>query len=109
MRLLGSPYNFFLENADEMPLHKNVVFHYANVEFFLARDINQEDCIGWMTLMFNNDQTLRPLLESNELDLEKRKEIARGIMVGLHFLGSKGKVSGYFTSIYIHLLICSFI
>ncbi|CBY31702.1 unnamed protein product [Oikopleura dioica] len=34
-----------------VPIHENVVKNFANVELFLIGDDNEEDCLGWITIL----------------------------------------------------------
>ena len=73
-----------------MPIHENVIRHYANVELYDSGDVNEEDCLGWITIMEKCEGNLREKLKKDELDLEERKKIARGILSGLRYLDNNG-------------------
>ena len=81
---------FCEDDKGVVPVHENVIRHYANVELFYAGDSKEEDCVGWITIMEMADGSLRPKLKEEKLNLEERKKIARGIKAGLDYLGSVG-------------------
>ena len=60
---------------DVVPIHENVVQNYANIELFFADDENEEDCIGWITIMEKCEKNLRNELKKDNLNLEVRKKI----------------------------------
>ena len=72
-----------------MPIHENVVRHYANIEIFDSGDKN-EDCLGWITIMEKCDGNLRTKLENDNLELEERKKIAKGLKIGFGYLEKIG-------------------
>ena len=69
-----------------VPMHENVVKNFANVEIFDADDENEEDCLGWITIMEKCETNLREKLRNGSLTLEERKNIAKGIRAGLEYL-----------------------
>ena len=73
-----------------VPIHENVVRNFANVEIFHICDDNEEDCLGWITILEKCDGDLRNELKNENLDLEERKKIARGIQAGIGYLGKVG-------------------
>ena len=73
-----------------MPIHENVVRHYANVEIYDVGDEKEEDCLGWITIMEKCETNLRTKLESDNLDLDERKKIAKGIQSGFQYLEKIG-------------------
>ena len=73
-----------------MPIHENVVRHYANIEIFDSGDKNEEDCLGWITIMEKCDGNLRTKLENDDLELEIRKKIAKGLKSGFEYLEKIG-------------------
>ena len=77
------------DNAAVVPIHENVIKIFANVEIF---DENEEDCIGWITIMEKCEGNLRQKLKNDKLDLGQRKKIATGIQAGLKYLENVGIV-----------------
>jgi serine/threonine protein kinase len=77
-------------NAAVVPIHENVVQNFANVEIFNSGDKNEEDCLGWITIMEKCETNLRKALRSGNPDLEGRKKIAKGIQAGLKYLEQVG-------------------
>ena len=73
-----------------MPIHENVVRHYANVEIFNSGDENEEDCLGWISIMEKCDGSLREELERDNFDLKERKKIAKGLKSGFEYLKKIG-------------------
>ena len=73
-----------------MPIHENVVRHYANVEIYDSGDENEEDCLGWITIMEKCDGNLRKKLKNDNLELEERKKIAKGMISGIKYLKKIG-------------------
>ncbi|CBY15266.1 unnamed protein product [Oikopleura dioica] len=73
-----------------VPIHENVIRHYVNVELYDSGEMNEEDCLGWITIMEKCESNLREKLKKDELDLKKRKKIARGIQSGLKYLEKIG-------------------
>jgi serine/threonine protein kinase len=69
-----------------VPIHENVVRNFANVEIFDACDENEEDCLGWITIMEKGEGNLRKKLKNGSPTLEERKKIAKGIQAGLEYL-----------------------
>ena len=53
-------------------------------------DENEEDCIGWITIMEKCDGNLRQKLRNDKLDLGQRMNIANGIRAGLRYLEKVG-------------------
>ena len=80
------------KNAAVVPIHENVVRNFANVEIFHAGDENEEDCLGWITIMEKCDGNLRQALRNGSPTLEERKKIAKGIETGLEYLEKVGIV-----------------
>ena len=73
-----------------MPIHENVIRNFTNIEIFDACDGNNEDCIGWITIMELCETTLREKLKNGNLTLDERKKIATGIRAGLNYLEKIG-------------------
>jgi len=73
-----------------VPIHENVIRHYVNVELYDSGDVNEEDCLGWITIMEKCEGDLREELKRDTLDLEERKKIARGIQSGIKYLFKVG-------------------
>ena len=72
-----------------VPINENVIKNFANMEI---SDENEEDCIGWITIMEKCDGNLRQKLKNDKLDLGQRKKIATGIQAGLKYLENVGIV-----------------
>ena len=62
-----------------VPIHRNVVRNFANIEIFDAGDRNKEDCLGWITIMEICDSNLWNKLKRGNPTLHERKKIAEGI------------------------------
>ena len=75
-----------------MPIHKNVIRNYVNVEIFYNEDSEKEDCVGWITIMEKADEDLRTVLKEERIDIGERKNIATGILDGLVYLVKVGIV-----------------
>ena len=73
-------------DGNAIPVHQNVIKNFVNIEFFLADDINKEDCLGWITIMEKCDCDLRTRLKDENLCLEDRKNIAIGTISGYEYL-----------------------
>ena len=73
-----------------MPIHENIVQNYANVELFQIDDENEEDCLGWITILEKCDGNVRNRLKNETLDLEERKKIAKGLINGFEYLEKVG-------------------
>ena len=78
------------KNASVVPIHENVVRNFTNVEIFDAGDKNEEDCLGWITIMEKCDTNLREKLRNGNPTLDERKKIATGIRAGLDYLKKVG-------------------
>ena len=75
----------------QIPIHDNVIKNLLNVELFLENDENQEDCVGWITIMEKaDDKNLRSLLKDETIDTEQRETIATGILNGYEYLKTVG-------------------
>ena len=61
-----------------------------NVEIFHKNDKNQEDCLGWITIMEKAGEDLRKILKEEKIGIEERKKIAEGILNGFIYLGKIG-------------------
>ena len=61
-----------------------------NVELFHKKDKNQEDCLGWITIMEKAGEDLRTILKEEKIGIEDRKKIADGIANGLVYLAEIG-------------------
>ena len=77
-------------NQNQIPKHKNVIKNFVNVELFHKNDINQEDCLGWITIMEKAGEDLRTILKEEKIGIEKRKKIAKGIGNGISYLEKIG-------------------
>ena len=69
-----------------MPRHENVIKNFVNVELFHKKDIKQEDCLGWITIMEKADVDLRTVLKEEKIEIQERKKIAEGIYNGWNYL-----------------------
>ena len=93
-------YFFFLdfekaedENKDEkavVPIDENIVQNFANIELFQIDDENEEDCLGWITILEKCETNVRNELKKENLDLEERKKIAVGLQNGFDYLINVG-------------------
>ena len=50
--------------CDDMPFHENIVYHLANIQFYL-----NDESVGWITIMEKCDSDLRSRLRRGDLDL----------------------------------------
>ena len=73
-----------------MPIHENIVRNYANVELFKIDDENEEDCLGWITILEKCDRNVRTELKNENLDLGERKKVAVGLQNGFDYLKKVG-------------------
>ena len=73
-----------------MPLHKNVIRNYANVEIFYNDGSKQEDCVGWVTIMEKAGEDLRKVLKNGAIQIGDRKKIAGAIGDGFSYLKKIG-------------------
>jgi len=73
-----------------VPFYENVVKNYANVELFQIDDNNEEDCLGWITILEKCETNVRNELKNENLDLKKRKKIAVGLQNGFDYLYEVG-------------------
>ena len=71
---------------NQMPRHENVIKNFVNVELFHIKDKEQEDCLGWITIMEKADEDLRAVLKEEKIGIEERKKIANGIYNGRKYL-----------------------
>ena len=78
--------DFLIGTNRIIPYHRNVIRHFVNIEFFHKQDAKQEDCLGWVTIMEFAEDNLRRVLKADGLDLEQRKEIAKGVLNGFNHL-----------------------
>ncbi|CBY12417.1 unnamed protein product [Oikopleura dioica] len=80
-------------NKDEkavVPIHANIVKNFANVELFQIGDENEEDCLGWITILEKCDGNVRTELKNESLKLEERKKLAIGLEAGFDYLVKVG-------------------
>ncbi|CBY40201.1 unnamed protein product [Oikopleura dioica] len=82
--------NIYEKDKAVVPIHENVVKNYANVELFQIDDENEEDCLGWITILQKCDKNIRNELKNESLDLEERKKIAIGLRRGFRYLAYVG-------------------
>jgi len=73
-----------------VPIHENIVKNYANVELFQIDDKDEKDCLGWITILEKCDENVRNELKNENLDLEERKKIAKGLENGFDYLEKVG-------------------
>ncbi|CBY40045.1 unnamed protein product [Oikopleura dioica] len=78
------------DNKAVVPIHENVVQNFANIEIFQIDDNNEEDCLGWITILEKCDKNIRNELKNDNLDLEERKKIAIGLKNGFDYLDKVG-------------------
>ncbi|CBY40616.1 unnamed protein product [Oikopleura dioica] len=81
------------DNEDDkavVPIHENVVKNFANVELYQIGDDNEEDCLGWITILEKCDGNIRTQLKNESLDLEERKKIAIELDEGFNYLFEVG-------------------
>ena len=52
-----------IRKSNQMPRHENVIKNFFNVEVFHKNDKNQEDCLGWITIMEKAGDDLRTILK----------------------------------------------
>ena len=43
---------------------------FVNIELFLKEDFNQEDCLGWITIMEKAGKDLRTVLKEEKIQIE---------------------------------------
>jgi serine/threonine protein kinase len=82
--------SFNLGNQNQMPKHENVIKNFVNIELFHKKDANQEDCLGWITIMEKAGEDLRTILKKEKIGIEERKKIAKGIWSGIEYLRDIG-------------------
>ena len=75
---------------NQMPRHENVIKNFVNVELFHKKDKEQEDCLGWITIMEKADEDLRAVLKEEKIGIEERKKIENGIYNGWSYLRDIG-------------------
>jgi len=73
-----------------MPKHKNVIQNVVNIELFYDCDVNQNDCVGWVTIMEKADIDLRTILKKELISLDERKKIAGELIDGFSYLEKIG-------------------
>ena len=69
-----------------VPIHENIIRNYANFELFGDCDKNEEDCLGWITVMEKCERDLEKALKKDDLNFDERKKIATGIKAGFEYL-----------------------
>ena len=79
-----------MDCAPVAPIHENIIRNFANIEIFEAGDEEEEDCLGWITIMEKCDGNLREKLKSGDPSLRERKKIASGILAGFEYLEDIG-------------------
>jgi serine/threonine protein kinase len=79
-------------NENQIPKHENVIKNFVNVELFHKKDKNQEDCLGWITIMEKAGKDLRTILKKEKIGIEERKKIAEGILNGFVYFRKIGIV-----------------
>ena len=77
-----------------MPKHENVIKNFVNIEVFHKSDKNDEDCVGWITIMEKAGRDLRTILKEEKIGIEERKKIAEGIRNGFYYLANIGCMRG---------------
>ena len=56
-------------NQNQIPKHENVIKNFVNVELFHKKDKNQEDCLGWITIMEKAGEDLRTILKEEKIGI----------------------------------------
>jgi serine/threonine protein kinase len=74
---------------NQMPKHKNVIKNYVNFELFHKKDVDKEDCLGWVTVMEKANGTLKTILKQ-ETDIDDRIDMAEVIWSGFSYLEKIG-------------------
>ena len=67
-----------------------MIKNFVNVELFHKKDLKQEDCLGWITIMEKGGKDLRKILKEEKIEIEERKKIAEGIENGRNYLAKIG-------------------
>ena len=57
-----------------MPVHENIVQNYANVEIFQIDDENEEDCLGWITILEKCETNVRNELKKKTWIWKKERK-----------------------------------
>ena len=78
------------DDALVVPVHENIIRNFANIEIFDSGDEEEEDCLGWISIMEKCDGNLREKLKNGNATLKERKKIATGIKSGLRYLEEVG-------------------
>ena len=77
-------------NENQIPKHENVIKNFVNVELFHKKDKDQEDCLGWITIMEKAGEDLRTILKEEKIGIDERKKIVEGIKNGFSYLRKIG-------------------
>jgi serine/threonine protein kinase len=77
-------------NSKQIPKHENVIKNFVNVELFHKKDKNQEDCLGWITIMERAGEDLRKILKEEKIGIEERKKTAEGLLNGIVYFAKIG-------------------
>ncbi|CBY36761.1 unnamed protein product [Oikopleura dioica] len=78
------------DDKEVVPIDENVVHNFANIELFHFDDKDEEDCLGWITILEKCDENVRTGLKNENLNLEERKKIAIGLENGFNYLEKVG-------------------
>ena len=60
-------------NENQIPKHVNVIKNFVNVELFHKKDKNQEDCLGWITIMEKAGKDLRKILKEEKIVIHPKQ------------------------------------
>ncbi|CBY39015.1 unnamed protein product, partial [Oikopleura dioica] len=86
----GTATNDRSDAALVVPVHENIIRNFANIEIYDSGDEEEEDCLGWISIMEKCDSNLREKLKNGNPTLKERKKIATGIKSGLNYLDKVG-------------------
>ena len=78
------------EDKSVIPIQKNIIKHFCNIEIYAPDDVYKSDCLGWITLMPKADTDLRNLLKNDKLSFDERKKIAVSLMDANDYLNKIG-------------------
>ena len=67
-----------------------MIKNFVNVEIFHKKDKNQEDCLGWITIMEKAGEDLRTILKEEKIGIDERRKVAKGILHGFGYLENIG-------------------
>jgi len=79
-----------LKEGNQIPRHVNIIRNIFNIEIFHKEDLQQNDCIGWITVMEKAEEHLRTILKEENISINRRKIIATKVLNGFKYLTSIG-------------------